>query len=320
MTPTFLFAVLLFGPISDAAQRRFEAGKPATLAIAEACDEVIGAQVRRIGLPKRFSIPLRELLALQPRFPPARRPQGAHPAQSSRASVPRTISCCCAPRRAARIPRWLPGGPRSRTCRPRSVSRRSSGRARRARSVRRVMRRVVGAAAAVRPRPRRDMSRALGAGVCRARQQSARSRDPGRPGAVPPDADPRDAPAGPLATLALAPPGSAGPAGFRQCRGRPADAADRRTRCSRNSRESSARWGGREPPVRWGPRIIDLDLVVYDAVVSEDAALTLPHPGAHLRNFVLYPLAEFAPDLLIPGRGRVAELRQRVGAEGICSS
>jgi 2-amino-4-hydroxy-6-hydroxymethyldihydropteridine diphosphokinase len=71
------------------------------------------------------------------------------------------------------------------------------------------------------------------------------------------------------------------------------------------------------PPVRWGPRIIDLDLVVYDALVSDDASLTLPHPGAHLRNFVLYPLAEFAPELLIPGRGRVAELKARVGAEGL---
>ena len=68
VTPTFLFAVLLFGPISDAAQRRFDDGKPATLAIAEGCDEVLAAQVRRIGLPRRFSIPLRELLALQPRF------------------------------------------------------------------------------------------------------------------------------------------------------------------------------------------------------------------------------------------------------------
>ena len=75
--------------------------------------------------------------------------------------------------------------------------------------------------------------------------------------------------------------------------------------------------GRARPPVRWGPRIIDLDLVVYDAIVSEDASLTLPHPGAHLRNFVLYPLAEFAPDLLIPGHGRVSELRQRVGGEGI---
>jgi poly(A) polymerase len=64
----FLFAVLLFGPISAAAQRRFEAGTPAPLAISEACDEIVSAQCRRISLPKRYSIPMREMLALQPRF------------------------------------------------------------------------------------------------------------------------------------------------------------------------------------------------------------------------------------------------------------
>jgi poly(A) polymerase len=68
LTPMFLFAVLLFGPVSAAAQRRFEAGAPAPLAIAEACDEVVGEQCRRISLPKRYSIPMREMLALQPRF------------------------------------------------------------------------------------------------------------------------------------------------------------------------------------------------------------------------------------------------------------
>jgi poly(A) polymerase len=68
LTPMFLFAVMLFGPISTAAQRRFESGAPAHLAIAEACDDVVSSQVRRISLPKRFSIPMREMLALQPRF------------------------------------------------------------------------------------------------------------------------------------------------------------------------------------------------------------------------------------------------------------
>ena len=68
LTPMFLFAVLLFGPISVAAQRRFDQGVPANLAIAEACDEVVSTQVRRISLPKRYSIPMREMLALQPRF------------------------------------------------------------------------------------------------------------------------------------------------------------------------------------------------------------------------------------------------------------
>jgi poly(A) polymerase len=68
VTPMFLFAVMLFGPVSAAAQRRFESGAPPPVAIAEAVDEVVGQQNRRIGIPKRFSIPMRELLALQPRF------------------------------------------------------------------------------------------------------------------------------------------------------------------------------------------------------------------------------------------------------------
>ena len=68
VTPMFLFAVLLFGPVSAAAQPRFEAGSQAGQAIAEAVDQVVMAQNRRIGIPKRFSIPMREMLALQPRF------------------------------------------------------------------------------------------------------------------------------------------------------------------------------------------------------------------------------------------------------------
>jgi poly(A) polymerase len=68
VTPMFLFAVLLFGPISAVAQKRFEAGSQAGQAIAEAADQVVAEQNRRIGIPKRFSIPMRELLALQPRF------------------------------------------------------------------------------------------------------------------------------------------------------------------------------------------------------------------------------------------------------------
>jgi poly(A) polymerase len=68
VTPMFLFAVLLFGPVSAAAQRRFESGVHPGVAIAEAVDEVVSQQNRRIGIPKRFSYPMRELLALQPRF------------------------------------------------------------------------------------------------------------------------------------------------------------------------------------------------------------------------------------------------------------
>ncbi len=59
---------------------------------------------------------------------------------------------------------------------------------------------------------------------------------------------------------------------------------------------------------RWGPRILDLDLLAYARERRSGAALTLPHPGIVERNFVLYPLADIAPDLDLPGLGRVAEL------------
>ena len=68
---------------------------------------------------------------------------------------------------------------------------------------------------------------------------------------------------------------------------------------------------------RWGPRILDLDLLVYGREQWSDAELTLPHPGIVERSFVLYPLAEVAPDLDIPGLGRVADLKRRVSAQSI---
>jgi len=75
--------------------------------------------------------------------------------------------------------------------------------------------------------------------------------------------------------------------------------------------------GRASPPVRWGPRIIDLDLLLYDAQVIEEPGLIVPHPGIHERNFVLYPLADIAPTLLIPGHGSVGELARRRGADGL---
>jgi 2-amino-4-hydroxy-6-hydroxymethyldihydropteridine diphosphokinase len=68
---------------------------------------------------------------------------------------------------------------------------------------------------------------------------------------------------------------------------------------------------------RWGPRIIDLDLLCYGRERRSHEALTLPHPGIVERNFVLYPLAEIAADLDLPGLGRVAELKGRVTPEGL---
>lgn len=60
---------------------------------------------------------------------------------------------------------------------------------------------------------------------------------------------------------------------------------------------------GRVRTVRWGPRVLDLDLLLYDQLTSDDPWLTLPHPRLHERAFVLYPLHDIAPKLVIPGRG-----------------
>jgi 2-amino-4-hydroxy-6-hydroxymethyldihydropteridine diphosphokinase len=75
---------------------------------------------------------------------------------------------------------------------------------------------------------------------------------------------------------------------------------------------------GREAPrERWGPRLIDLDLLVLGAEVRATDTLTLPHPGIAQRDFVLYPLADIAPELDVPGLGRVDRLRAQVANRGV---
>lgn len=60
---------------------------------------------------------------------------------------------------------------------------------------------------------------------------------------------------------------------------------------------------------RWGPRVIDLDLLVFGGVAMNSERLVLPHPGIHERSFVLYPLADIAPALNVPGLASVESLR-----------
>jgi len=62
---------------------------------------------------------------------------------------------------------------------------------------------------------------------------------------------------------------------------------------------------------RWGPRVIDLDILVYGKVQQSSPGLSLPHPGILERNFVLFPLCDIAPSLLVPGQGVVIELANR---------
>jgi 2-amino-4-hydroxy-6-hydroxymethyldihydropteridine diphosphokinase len=59
---------------------------------------------------------------------------------------------------------------------------------------------------------------------------------------------------------------------------------------------------------RWGPRTIDLDLLLYGDTVVDEPGLRVPHPHLHERRFALEPLAELEPELRIPGRGAVSEL------------
>lgn len=68
---------------------------------------------------------------------------------------------------------------------------------------------------------------------------------------------------------------------------------------------------------RWGPRPLDLDILLYGDLRIEHPRLRVPHPGLHERAFVLYPLAEIAPDLDVPGRGALHGLLALCPADDI---
>jgi 2-amino-4-hydroxy-6-hydroxymethyldihydropteridine diphosphokinase len=75
---------------------------------------------------------------------------------------------------------------------------------------------------------------------------------------------------------------------------------------------------GRQRRRRWGPRTLDLDLLLFDDWVMQTPDLTIPHPRMAERAFVLVPLAEIAPDWVEPVSGRaIAELLQAVDCSGV---
>jgi len=78
-----------------------------------------------------------------------------------------------------------------------------------------------------------------------------------------------------------------------------------------------ARLGRAAPVVRWGPRLIDLDLLVHGNSQIASESITVPHPGIAERAFVLVPWAEVSPSLEVPGVGRVGVLARRLGAAGL---
>ena len=73
---------------------------------------------------------------------------------------------------------------------------------------------------------------------------------------------------------------------------------------------------GRVRAERFGPRTLDIDIISYDAEVSDDPVLTLPHPRAHERAFVLAPWHDLDPEANLPGRGPVAALLATALAAG----
>jgi 2-amino-4-hydroxy-6-hydroxymethyldihydropteridine diphosphokinase len=73
----------------------------------------------------------------------------------------------------------------------------------------------------------------------------------------------------------------------------------------------------RRPEERWGPRTLDLDLLLYGEDSIDEPGLQVPHPALHERAFVLLPLSRIAPALEIPGRGRVDALLAGVDATGL---
>ncbi len=73
----------------------------------------------------------------------------------------------------------------------------------------------------------------------------------------------------------------------------------------------------RADEIYWGPRVLDLDLLSYGTTHSTDPELTLPHPRLHERAFVLIPLAEFDPELIISGCGCIADHLPAVAGQSI---
>jgi len=74
---------------------------------------------------------------------------------------------------------------------------------------------------------------------------------------------------------------------------------------------------GRTREQHWGPRTLDLDILLYGDAVIATERLQVPHPGLALRNFVLYPLAEIDDGLVVPGLGSVKSLLEQCPRAGL---
>jgi 2-amino-4-hydroxy-6-hydroxymethyldihydropteridine diphosphokinase len=68
---------------------------------------------------------------------------------------------------------------------------------------------------------------------------------------------------------------------------------------------------------RWGPRTLDLDILLFGDRIVDRPGLTIPHPGLTARNFVVYPLLQLAPDLVLPDGRRLTDVASRLDREGL---
>jgi len=73
----------------------------------------------------------------------------------------------------------------------------------------------------------------------------------------------------------------------------------------------------RAAETRWGPRTLDLDLLLYDDAVIDETGLRVPHPHLHQRAFALLPLVEIAAETVVPGRGAARDLLKGIKAHGV---
>lgn len=78
-------------------------------------------------------------------------------------------------------------------------------------------------------------------------------------------------------------------------------------------------FGRERDGTRWGPRRLDIDLLIYGDAVIDQPGLNVPHPEMHKRNFVLRPLADVLPDAIVPGQGRVGSLADALGNDGLAA-
>jgi len=313
VTPYFLFAALLWEPVRLRASKLIESGQNAILAYQDAGDEVIRRQLKWVAIPKSIALPAREVWALQPRF---EMPQGGrafrlltHP--KFRAAYDFLLLRAETGEADPSLADWWTRFQSADEAEQKSMIRSGGGIA---------IRPVTGPASGARAVSRAPMPQppkgsptlcVIGLGgnldapadrVRRAREALAgsegireiafsslyRSRPMG----------PQDQPDYVNAVMAI-----------ETCL-EPLMLLDRLQGIE--AQEGRVRMGE-----RWGPRTLDLDLLVYGNEVISHPRLTVPHPGVSLREFVLHPMAEILPDLVVPGLGRVRDLAAQCPLNGI---